>query len=154
MRGMPATPEEWRRPLMSPPDGTRLPGPITEAACWRHAPLISPLDGEDRIDPLHLSLSQIRSGRIGDAVRRDEVLRISGRRLEFRAESARPCLATDASGLVGDWQVPKLMELHHGVHTISDRPADLVEELQPAVEIHGGDVGPLRPDVAHVEPPT
>lgn len=50
---MPATPEEWRRPLNSPPDGTRLPGPITEAVCWRHAPLISPLDGEDRIDPLH-----------------------------------------------------------------------------------------------------
>jgi predicted transcriptional regulator len=46
----------------------------------------------------YLSLSQIRSERIGDAVRRDVALRISVRRFELRAESVRPCPATDACG--------------------------------------------------------
>jgi hypothetical protein len=44
-----------------------------------------------------LSLSQIRSGCIGGAVRRDEALRRSSRRLELRAGSVRPCPATDTS---------------------------------------------------------
>ena len=47
---------------------------------------------------ISLSLSQIKSERIGDAVRRDEALRRSGRHLELRAKSARPCPATDACG--------------------------------------------------------
>ena len=46
-----------------------------------------------------LSLSQIKSGRIGDAVRRDVALRVSVRRFDLRAESARPCLGTDACEL-------------------------------------------------------
>ena len=45
-----------------------------------------------------LSLPQIRSGRVGDAVRRHVTLRISDRRFELRAESVRLCPATDASG--------------------------------------------------------
>ena len=49
-------------------------------------------------EPKHrvLIVNQMRTYR--DAVRRDEVLRRSGRHLELRSELARLCPTTDASG--------------------------------------------------------